>query len=55
LCAMWAIDEVRVEFRTEALESATRVETLRYISTHAAAEQVSSDLYPKLLVPAHLR
>ncbi|MBD1912947.1 MULTISPECIES: VanW family protein [unclassified Leptolyngbya] len=55
LCSAQAIAEVQVEFRTQSLESATHVETIRYTPARATAELVSSDLYPKLLVPAHLR
>ena len=55
LCSPQPIAEVKVEFRSQPLELATHVETIRYTSTHTEAELVSSDLYPKLLVPAHLR
>jgi vancomycin resistance protein VanW len=54
LCSPQSIAEVQVEFRSRTLESATHVETIRY-PHHAEVELVSSDLYPKLLVPAHLR
>lgn len=50
LCSPQAIAEVQVEFRSQLLESATHVETIRYPQTNAEAELVSSDLYPKLFV-----
>lgn len=50
LCSPQAIAEVQVEFRTQSLEAATHVETIRYTHTEAEEELVSSDLYPKLLV-----
>ena len=55
LCSPEAIAEVQVEFRSKPLESATHVETIRYTQTNGEMELVSSDLYPKLLVPAHFR
>lgn len=55
LCSPQPIAQAEVEFRSQRLESATHVETIRYTSTDAEAELVSSDLYPRLLVPAHLR
>jgi len=55
LCALKAIAEVQVEFRSQATESATHVETFRSTSTTQEAELVSSDVYPKLSVPAHLQ
>ncbi|MDX2243118.1 MAG: VanW family protein [Leptolyngbyaceae cyanobacterium bins.302] len=55
LCSPQPIAEVPVEFRAQPLEFATQVKTIRYPQPDAEAELVSSDLYPKLLIPAHLR
>lgn len=55
LCAPQAIVEVLVEFRSQAMELATHVKTIRYLQPNAEAELVSSDLYPKLLIPTHLQ
>jgi vancomycin resistance protein VanW len=55
LCAGGAIAEVPVEFRTHAVDTGTQVETIRYPATAPKGEVMSSNLYPKLLVPAHLQ
>ncbi len=54
ICSTQTINEVKVEFRCQSLESATHVETLRYSQTSPEAELISSDLYPKLLIPTLL-
>lgn len=55
LCAPVAIAAVEVEFRSQALEQATRVDTWRYTQPDGVAELISSDIYPKLQVPTQLQ
>lgn len=54
LCAPAAIAEATVEFRTQQLETVTRVETLRQCPSEAIAQVISVDRYPKLSVPTVL-
>jgi vancomycin resistance protein VanW len=55
LCSPHAITQAQVEFRCQSSKSGAHVETIRYTETNAETELVSSDFYPKLLIPAQLR
>lgn len=43
-----ALHASRVEFRAEALDGATRIETWRHVDGQPQAERVSCDVYPRL-------
>jgi vancomycin resistance protein VanW len=55
ICAGEAIAETPVEFQTQSAETSTQVDTIRYTPSHPQGERMSSNQYPKLRVPAHLR
>jgi vancomycin resistance protein VanW len=55
ICSDQPIVEARIEFCSESLDSGTQVETIRYTPAIAKGEVVSSDFYPKILVPSSLQ
>lgn len=48
LCSPQAFKPCHVEFKAQALEAATRVETLRQVDGQPQAERISCDVYPRL-------
>ncbi len=48
LCSPQDVESRRIEFKAEALESATRVETWRHADGRGQSERISCDIYPKL-------
>jgi vancomycin resistance protein VanW len=55
ICSNQTIVEARIEFRSQQLDSGTQVVTIRYMQAIAQGELISSDFYPKILVPSHLQ
>jgi vancomycin resistance protein VanW len=55
ICSNRPIVEARIEFCSQPLGSGTQVETIRYTQAIAKGEMISSNLYPKILVPSHLQ